>query len=312
MFRDVLSDYQQASQYGTQTNEDLGPLGDAQDAVATARQAYERRAALERQPGPASTEAERAARERVQATLRDQRGGDAGLDSLVREASAHHYSLLDVVGPFPENPTFEAPPPAAPVPDVGMWWWAETNWWTPGNLLGLASYWEDGVRITGQLNWDDGDLWFGNTGVVARFAIGSDRLPPPGWYRSWPPTSLWGEVWGFTGVSGPFSFGDNWSKCWLHATQTVRGPSGAVIASGHWWDTLLHFESDGSHGVRGLPGSLMFPAVNFFVSAGVPLTVELELKFDIQLEGSSAFRFGNYGGWVPSLFRTPQWNLSPV
>ena len=135
----------------------------------------------------------------------------------------------------------------------------ETRWWTPGNLLGLTAFGAaDGIHFRGQLNWDDGDLWFGGTGMTAIYGIGSDRLPPAGWYRSIPRVNFWGEVWGFTGVSGPLSFGDNWSKCWVHASQKISVAGGPTIGQSHWWDTLLFFESDGSHGVRSLPGTVAF------------------------------------------------------
>jgi hypothetical protein len=299
-------------QGGSLVNEYLAPLGDAEAAVTEAGAAHASRIARESAAYQSPSEAERAARERLQTAARRGAPPDAELDASVREAFGSHYRLrnLNADSLIPLDMNFDFPLTVSSV-DVGMWWWGQTNWWVPTHLFGLTAFAQDGVRFRGQLNYDDGDLWFGSAGTTSIYGIGSDRLPPQGWYRSTPRVNLWGEVWGFTGVSGPFSFGDNWSKCWLHANQKIRIEGGATIAEAHWFDTLLFFESDGSHGVRGLPGTFNFPDVFVYVVPNRPLVVELELKFDIQLEGSSAFRFGNYGGWTEALFQAPQWSLVP-
>ncbi|GAB3829627.1 hypothetical protein ACFPIJ_32140 [Dactylosporangium cerinum] len=188
----------------------------------------------------------------------------------------------------------------------------ESHWWWPGHLFGLSLFDQsDGLQFRGQLDWDHGDLWFGSTGVTAVFGLGSDRLPRPGWHRSAPRVNLWGQVWGSTGASGPFGFGDNWSKCWLHANQKISVADGPMINQAHWWDTLLSFESAFESGERALPGTFSLPEIAFEVVPGRPLVVELELRFDIQLQGSSAFRFGDSGGWTGAVFQTPQWSCVP-
>ena len=303
----------EAVEAGTLVNEYLAPLGDAEAAVTEAGAAHASRIARESAAYQSPSEAERAARERLQTAVRQGAPPDAELDASVREAFGSHYRLRDLNADslIPLDTNFDFPLTVSSV-DVGMWWWGRTNWWVPPHLFGLTAFAPgDGVHFRGQLNYDDGDLWFGSAGTTSIYGIGSDRLPPQGWYRSTPRVNLWGEVWGFTGVSGPFSFGDNWSKCWLHANQKISIEGGAMISQAHWFDTLLFFESDGSHGVRGLPGTFNFPDVFVYVVPNRPLVVELELKFDIQLEGSSAFRFGNYGGWTEALFQAPQWSLVP-
>jgi len=297
-----------ASAVNTLVNHDLAPLGDARAGVAAAGERVSARIARENQAYQPLGAAERAAREQLLSAQRHRQAAAPGLDPALREAYASHYRLRDL-GEESLIP-FDVLPVADVGSDIGMWWWGQSNWWWPGNLLGLSVFDQaDGLHFRGQLNYDDGDLWFGSTGVTAIFGIGSDRLPPPGWYRSVPRVNLWGEVWGFTGVNGPFSFGDNWSKCWLHANQKISVAGGPMINQAHWFDTLIFYESDGSHGVRGLPGTFTFPEVFFEVVPGRPLVAELELKFDIQLEGTSALRFGNYGGWVDAVWQSPQWTL---
>jgi hypothetical protein len=297
-----------ASDVSTLVNDDLAPLGDAQAGVARASVQAKARIARENRAYQPLGASERAARQALQTAQRQRQAADSELDSAVREAYISHYRLRELS----EDSLipFDIVPVADFRSDIGMWWWGESSWWWPGHLFGLSVFDQaDGLHFRGQLNYDDGDLWFGSTGVTAIFGIGSDRLPAPGWYRSVPRVNLWGEVWGFTGVSGPLSFGDNWSKCWLHANQKISVAGGPMINQAHWFDTLLFFESDGSHGVRPLPGTFTFPEVFFEVVPGRPLVAELELKFDIQLEGSSAFRFGNYGGWTDAVFQSPQWSL---
>jgi hypothetical protein len=297
-------------QVGSLANEYLEPLGDARSVVAEANAAHAARIARDSAAYQPPSPAELAARERLQTAMRQGAPPDAELETSVREAFGSHYRLRDLgedsLVPLNFNSDF---PETVFSADVGMWWWGQSNWWVPGNLFGLTAFSQpDGLHFRGQLNYDRGNLWFGSAGVTSIYGIGRDRLPQQGWYRSAPRVNLWGEVWGFTGVS---TFGDNWSKCWLHANQKIRVEGGATIAEAHWFDTLLFFESDGSHGVRGLPGSFMFPEVFVYIVPNRPIVAELELKFDIQLEGSSAFRFGNYGGWTEAVFQAPQWSLVP-
>lgn len=297
----------------TLTNEYLSPLEDSRPGVDAAGAAHAARIAREAAAYQPLSPHERTARDRLRATARQGVPADAELEKSAREAFSSHYRLRDFDAdsliPLDINLTS---PSLVSSTDVGLWWWGQSNWWVPGNLFGLTSFGQsDGVHFRGQLNHDDGDLWFGSAGVTSIYGIGSDRLPAEGWYRSTPRVNLWGEVWGFTGVNGPFQFGDNWSKCWLHANQKIRVEGGATIAEAHWFDTLLFFENDGSHGVRALPGTFSFPEVFVYIVPNRPIVAELELKFDIQLEGTSALRFGNYGGWTEALFQAPQWSLQP-
>jgi hypothetical protein len=259
----------QVSDVYTAVNDDLGPLGDARAGVAA-----------------------------------------AGARAKARIARDHRcYQPLPARQAEDSFVSFDVAPVADAAADIGRWWWGESHWWWPGHLFGLSVFDRpDGLHLRGQLDWDHGDLWFGSTGVTAVFGIGSDRLPGPGWYRSVPNVNLWGQVWGCTGVSGPF--GDTWSKCRLHANQKISVAGGPMINQAHWWDTLC-FESAGSHGERALPGTFTLPEIFFEVVPGRPLVVELELRFDIQLEGASAFRFGNHGGWTDTIFQSPQWSLVP-
>lgn len=294
-----------SSEAGHVVNGDLAALGDAAEGI---REAGERALvgikeaqAVYVAPPPQELDA----RADLAARTRQALGVDISAEEL-RAAYASHYALLDR-GPE----TFVTSPIALGLHPLhsASWWWGSTHWWVPTDLLGLAVHGaDDGVHFTGQLNWDDGDLWKGSAGMTAVFGIDSHRLPPPGLYRSQPSVNLAGQMWGFTGINGPWEFGDNWAKCWLNTHQRVSIPGGPVLAEGHRTDTIIFFEDSGSHGVQALPGSYLGPEV-FFDVDGHSLICELEVRLDLQLEGTSAVRFGTYEGWREAICGVPQWRI---
>jgi hypothetical protein len=66
---------------------------------------------------------------------------------------------------------------------------------------------------------------------------------------------------------------------------------------------------DLSDAVKSLPGSVNFRPVSFVIKPGDSFSIMLEVKIDIQLEGDSAFRFGNPGALTPLFLHVPQWGL---
>ncbi len=310
---DILTLYPEASSKEPSVeNPNREGAGDSLEAVEAAAAAHAEW--LQFSAGPAIRGAspdERGKRGEVSAAFARSLGVESEVHDLLVLTRDRYTPLLTVLHRFDPTYVHITPHPVDAI-DVGGLWWAETSWWTPSDRIGLYAYFDDaagGVRFVGQQDYDDGDLWKGSAGARAIFGLGTDRMPPRGRYQSRPTTDLLGEVMGFTGVNGPLNWGDDWCKCWLHTDQTVRSASGAIIANAHAVQTLIFFEDDGSHGVTPLPGSLFFPPVAFDLDPRQALTVTLELKFDFQLEGSAMFRFGNYGGFVASLFRTPQWHL---
>jgi hypothetical protein len=303
---DALKFYPDATATGVVNNEVEEGAGDAGDAVATAIAAREKWVEFSTgEPIASASEAERAKRKEV--ALAAPAGAEPLMSELLTLNKLRFSPLFKVLGKFDQD---YVPIPYQPVVDQGMLWWARTSWWVPNDRIGLYAYWGDGgVHFVGQLDYDDGDLWKGSAGASAAFGLGTDRMPAAGRYISTPTADLFGEVMGFTGVNGPLNWGDDWCKCWLHTDQTLRNASGAIIGNGHEARNLIFYEDDGSFGVAPLPGTMLFPSVAFDLDPSQPLTVTLEVKFDFQLEGSSMFRFGNFGGFVAAFFRTPQWTI---
>lgn len=239
-----------------------------------------------------------------------------GVESQVRDLQAlgrERYALLTRRAAERFDVTYV---PIVPhVIDRGDLWWAHTDWWTPYEDHGIGAYFDDakgGLSFYGEQAYDDGDLWKGSAGAAAFFGLGTDRMPAAGRYLSRPVGDLAGQVIGFTGVNGPFSFGDNWCKCWLHTDQTVRSASGATIVNSHACENVLFLENDGDLALASLPGTLFFPPVAFDLDPGQALSITLEVKLDLQFDGEATFRFGNYRGLVAALFRTQQWHLEPA
>jgi hypothetical protein len=193
----------------------------------------------------------------------------------------------------------------------GELWWAESNIIFP-DWLGLFHSWDaDGLRLFGSLEHNSGDLWKGSLVVFSWFGLGTDRMPPGGTrFRSSPFGWIHGEVAGFT-YGGLIFHGDQWSKCWLQASQVVHQGSVALPAWAPSWQ-LLFIEDDLDYDTTFLPGFFHFPSVDFDLNRQLPVAVYTGLKFDFQLEGEAEFRFGGIGHMNPALVQGSQWTLQPL
>ncbi|WP_143543001.1 hypothetical protein [Rhodococcus sp. NCIMB 12038] len=193
---------------------------------------------------------------------------------------------------------------------IGQLWWGRTNWWP---LPGTDGYWRDGegLNLDGQMVHHSGDLWKGSFRILAQFGLEPNRMPTTGAgrYRSSPTIDLMGSVLGWTG----WTWGDDWSKCWLVATQTVRGgPGGGIAISSTEARNLIFLAGSNDRRAADLPGNMPMPRVEFQLDVNNPLTIDLEIKLDLQLEGHSGFWFGNERIFFPALLRTHQWLLEPL
>ncbi len=202
--------------------------------------------------------------------------------------------------------------PPAPV-DTTFWFASYTTSCT--SPYGVSEQ-ADGLHYTGKKTSDSGSLQFFHYGVKSLYSISHDRIPPSstGRWVSAPHVELFGRLGGYTGDSGVFD-GDYWSKCWMIRRQTLvqnafgsPGPVPTVI--GEATDVQPVFNEENSHRFVEftLPGFQAMPAVVLpSILGGLPIWAELEVRFDVQLEGT-AFHWIHPFDLLVRLF---QWPLLP-
>jgi hypothetical protein len=302
--KDIYPNAEPNSRY---KNHDTQALGDAEAAVAAAWEADEQLRKFRAGNGPIRPAPQDLERQKKVALSFARMLGIEPAD--LPFFTPHGHSPGDkVIGAHHMPRVLPLPPPTSP--DEGVLTFAEIRTWTPTTLIGLSTFIDGtGAQFVGQLEYDNGDLFWDNTGASAVFALPTDRMPPPGRYTSAPTCDLTGDIMGFCGVNGPFTFGDIWSKSWLHTDQTIRNADGDQIANAHDVKQIVFLENSGSQDLKMLPGSLFMPPVAFDLDPHQPLTVTLQWLIDIQLEGDSLFRFGSLGGLMPTILRTSNWTL---
>jgi hypothetical protein len=176
----------------------------------------------------------------------------------------------------------------------------------------------DGIHFKGKKTYDGGDLLFLNFGIKSHYAIAPERIPrpesPP--WRSAPFVELFGELMAWTAVPGLFD-GDRWSKCWMIRRQTLFqwvplpliGPFPKVIGEATDVQTIFFEENRGQTVTHRLPGFQWMPQIILnAITPGLEIWAELEVRFDIQLEGNSLL-------WIHPfdlLLRGFQWPLEAI
>lgn len=210
------------------------------------------------------------------------------------------------VGFAPMN--FEPPRPQRSDPSF----WAAT-WEVFHTPPFTAEAMADGFHFRGKRTSDSGSLQFLTYGEKARYELHADRVPPSASNRwsSAPHVELFGELMAYTGEGDIFE-GDCWSKCWMTRRQTlVQHIFGGTAKIGEAIEvqTVFFEENVHRHVVHRLPGFQPMPSIVLDgIFGGVSIWAELEVRFDIQLEGT-AFH------WIHPfdlLLRGFQWPLIPL
>lgn len=197
-------------------------------------------------------------------------------------------------------------------------WYANSNFILSPPFTGEAT--ANGFIFKGKKTYDGGSLLKLGFGVVSRYVLDAHRIPRPerGPWRSSPRFERFGHLMGSTtNESGnPFA-GDQWSKCWMIKRQTlwqtVFGPPGAdnrrKVGENIQVEQLIFLEGTNKFGEKQLmPGWQPMPEVIVGqIFPGVPIVAELEVRFDIQLEGGSTM-------WITNdiVVRKDQWPLVPM
>jgi hypothetical protein len=140
---------------------------------------------------------------------------------------------------------------------------------------------------------------------------------------------LFGKIEGFTGYwHWLWAADDKWCKCWLNLRQTALqlvphdfGVPGhhsvlqpVVLAERKEVRELINEENNGNFVNAFLPGFLPMPPIEFgLVDSNLTIWVQLEVRFDIQLEGWSHIKFSPEPNPMGSvLLRHFQWKIQPL
>lgn len=207
-------------------------------------------------------------------------------DRLSKASGATPHDMLDLI---PVDLHAAAPAAADP-----SFWYARANWFGDSPFTG--SFAADGLSFRGMKNHNSGNLIKLRFGYTAAFELHANRVPhsPSGRWRSAPHIEIFGRLIGSSQDS--FGFGDDWCKCWMSRRQTafqfVFAPPGAsnrrIIGERIEHQTIFFSEDAPFTGFWRGPGFQPMPElVLTHPFPAQSIWVELELRFDIQLEGSA-------------------------
>lgn len=217
-----------------------------------------------------------------------------------------------------------------PVPNGdGGFWWASTDAWGSGGIQ--VVFLTDGLHFFDSIGYNGDPLVSFSAGAVAHFELHANRRPPSasGRYASAPIVELFGKIEGFTGYwHWLWAADDKWSKCWLNLRQTALqlvphdfGVPGyrsvlqpVVLAERKEVRNLIDEENEGRFKDAFLQGFTPMPPIEFgLVNPNLSIWVQLEVRFDIQLEGWSHIKFSPEPNPMGSvLLRHFQWKIQPL
>lgn len=258
------------------------------------------------------------------ANLRDRTVAAAGLDPMQVRDTKRRFAgesterLGAALDPLPYD---------FPVGDVGLHTTIpippdRNFWYASGRMFATQPYSvsneSDGFVFKGMYNHSSGDLIKLSFGWTLAYELQAERVPPSasGRWRSAPHAEIFGRLIGSSQDS--WGWGDDWCKCWMVRRQTafqfVFAPPGAdnrhiigerVDAQQIFFSEDAPFNRDWfGPGFQSMPELILthpFPAQSIWV--------DLELRFDIQLEGSAQL-------WIwPNqrfLVRAFQWPAEPT
>lgn len=232
--------------------------------------------------------------------------------------SADRRKFWDHVIPHLDTRTFAGAGDIPPPPD-GWFWWGHTDaGWTASGLSGQFE--SDGLHFFGNIDYDGDPLVNHHIGATATFELGVSRRPPSanGRWRSTPHIELFGQITGFTGFyDSLWAADDKWCKVKLYLRQTalqILGSTPVVIGSNSQLITLIDEENKSRTIHSDLLGFRPMPIVEFgLVDPNRPVIVDLEVRFDMQVEGNSFIGFSpNPNPFQSVLLRHFQWQVQAI
>jgi hypothetical protein len=221
------------------------------------------------------------------------------------------------------------PPRLEPVANAGELWWAQTAFFC--SLGGLTvDLPDDRVHLFGHVGYNGDDLLAGSCGYIENYVLSPDRFPrtPKTSFGIETETRIGGVLSGWTGLYHPIWHADDkWCKCWQVTRKTAYLSSGQILANVENVFQFIDLHNVGPVGQQnssvfgGFGGLLQFDAdLSALASSGTSILVDIETRYDIQLEGESDIWFRRTGGTaaesVPSmenavLFKSRPMSLQP-
>jgi hypothetical protein len=216
-------------------------------------------------------------------------------------------------------------PPPPPLPaGIGEFWWDRTTFFSTLGEISVEQPDDEFIRIFGHLHWGGDSLLPGSVGFIQNFVLSPDRFPSTSETSFIIRSSLRniGVISGFTGFYHPFwAADDKWCKCQWLVTARLFAPVGADSISQPAANTLhravsgtevilnLDNESPVGQESKALPPivgrEVLFDRANLSTlsALGLSFVVQIENRFNIQLEGDADIWFTGNGGEPAS--RTP-------
>jgi hypothetical protein len=232
-------------------------------------------------------------------------------------AYAHFNQLRPKFRPFEPLPAFTDPPFAREL------WWGETrSFWSGGLSVDIDN---DPNRIWGHIAYDNDNLFSGSVGISMFFFLTPDRFPALGGnsFEIRPQPRISGWVSGWTGLYHPiWAADDKWSKCWQNLSATASLTTGEILATDNHNFNLFFLEDEYGVGqgnasvTMGWSPILRFNAnLRDLRARGVSIMLEVQLRYDYQLEGESDLwirhRPGSNAESVPAFDNAVTFRVAP-
>ena len=163
-----------------------------------------------------------------------------------------------------------------------------------------AENFSDGTHFYGDRHWGGDDLIRFSVGSTSHYVLPKESIPTSGSgrWRSDPPADIRGSIYGNTGnYLPPFHADDKWCHCvrvLRHALYQHVNMQWRVLGEVQRVDWLIKLQNVVQIGTAYVPmsGYMPMPVLDFgIVTRNEPIWAQVEIRFDVALEGDARIRF---------------------
>jgi hypothetical protein len=198
--------------------------------------------------------------------------------------------------------------PFVPIPlpeGIGELWWAQTAFFSSLEGLTVDSP-DEFVHIFGHVHYDGDPLLTGSVGYIEDYVLSPDRFPSTTSTKFDIAVELRviGILSGFTGLyHWLWAADDKWCKCWQIMRRTAFLSTGPVLDNRSVVMQMIDLAN--VHPVGQFNPQLNFRSADLLrfdaglhalAASGTSILVQIETRFDIQLEGDADIWFRRFGG----------------